>query len=216
MKVSRNHQYNISKILNGYSFSGLADRKSEFRFDDSDFIYGMVGRGIREKGWCNVIKAFNRLEINNKKLVLIGEGPEIDDLRNAHKNDDKIIFVGYAPKPVEYIKLFHVAIFASYYSGESLPTVVIEYLACNKPLIATEIGEVKEMLQTQSEERAGLLINFNRDGVDDESLYKKMQTLYSDYALRNKLIKLTKEAFLKFDLQQCVDSYLNVYGKTTQ
>ncbi len=183
--------------------------------NESDFVYGMVARGIKQKGWHNLIKAFNQLDFNNKKLLLVGEGPEINYLKNIYKNEDKIIFVGYASRPVEYIKLFDVGIFTSYSRAESLPTVIMEYLACNKPVIATDIGAVKQMLSTPENETAGLLIDFDPNGVDDEGLFKKMQTLYSDNEVRNKLVNLTKQAFLKFDMQQCVDSYLNVYSENT-
>lgn len=215
-KEKRQYQYSVFKIFNGYSVDAAAvDRKSEIHLNESDFVYGMVARGIKQKGWHNLIKAFNKLDINNKKLLLVGEGLEIDHLKKIYKNENKIIFVGYSSRPLEYIKLFDVGIFTSYSLAESLPTVIIEYLACNKPLIATEIGEVKEMLQTHSNETAGLLIEFDRDGVDDEGLFKKMQTLYLDDAVRNKLINLTKDAFLKFDMKRCVHSYLKVYSENT-
>jgi glycosyltransferase involved in cell wall biosynthesis len=208
------YPYSISKILNGYSGArSSVDKKHELRLNETDFVFGMVARGIKEKGWNSAINAFVKLTVENIKLVLVGEGPEIELLKKTYEGETKIHFVGYASIPLDYISTFDVALLPSYYTAESLPTVIIEYLMCNKPIISSDIGAVREMLQTDSNEIAGLLIKYNADGVDEFDLMKKMNNLYSDEALRNKLKRLTTKAFLKFDMQRCVNSYVDIYGQ---
>jgi L-malate glycosyltransferase len=208
------YNFAVIEILNGYTLNPeIREKKLEYNLKESDFIYGMVGRGIKEKGWRSLINAFNKLNVVDKKLVLVGTGPELDNLKTIHGRDENIIFVGYSTKPVELINFFDVAVFTSHFASESLPTVVIEYLLCNKPIIATDIGAVKYMLQSPEGKTAGLLIDYKSGKFSERELEEKMFELYHDETLRNELVKLSQQAILKFNMQQCIDSYLRVYGE---
>jgi glycosyltransferase involved in cell wall biosynthesis len=216
-KNDSNYGYALFDILNGYELPpSTFDRKSELGLNDSHFVYGMVGRGVKEKGWQNLINAFNTLNIKNKRLLLVGAGPELDRLKAIYRDDRDKIFAGYATVSIEFIRLFDVAIFTSYSPGESLPTVIIEYLLCNKPTIATDIGAVKRMLQTSSDELAGLLIEHDAEQVPEDQLIERMLMLYMDSSLREKLKGLSAAAALKFDMQRCIDSYLKIYNASTR
>lgn len=214
-KQTGKHVFDIHRILNGYSSRVPEKSKQEvledLNIDNGDFVYGMVARGIKEKGWENLIKAFQQLPFSNIKLVLIGSGEAITSLKSRYEADRRIIFTGYLPDPVSYIQAFDVCLLPSYYKAESLPTVIIEYLAGGKAVIATEIGEVKNMLITPSGELAGIVVKYTEDGPDETGLTKAMQEIFTNLEMREHLNKMAPEAFRKFDMPTCVNAYLDVY-----
>lgn len=209
----------ITKIYNGYDLSSgeMLDSKPKLlaSIPDGAFIIGMVSRGIPEKGWEILIKAFLNLNNLNCWLVLVGGSDYMQALRHQYQHS-QIIFTGNVVNTLNYIKYFDVGCLPSQYKSESLPTVVIEYLLLGKPVIATNVGEISTMLNISKENPAGLLI----DGCSTENLtiqlQAAMQQLYSDKALRQFLGRNTNLAIQKFDMQKCVDTYLNVYHSVLQ
>lgn len=212
-KDSFSFKFNISKIFNGYVFKNQTSEniRRTLKLNDQHFAFGMVARGIKEKGWEYLTHAFLKADVPDKKLILVGEGDEITALEKRYKDNSDIIFTGYTPDPLAYIQIFDVCVFPSYYKGESLPTSIIEYLYCQKPILFTDVGEVLSMLQTPSGETAGLLIHTTENGVDDNDLARKMELLHKSQETRKSLAGLTKQIVAKFDMDKCVLSYLAVY-----
>ena len=206
--------FGIRKIINGYELPEQLENigviKNALQLSESDFVFGMVARGVKEKGWENLIQAFLKLPFTNIKLVLIGAGDEIDKLKMQYKPYTRIIFTGYISDPISYVQVFNVGMLPSHI--ENLPTVIIEYLACGKPVIATQVGEVKKMITTSADELAGTLVGLTSTGADENALAQAMSALYNngeniDYKRR------AKEAFQKFDMNKCITAYLEVYKR---
>jgi glycosyltransferase involved in cell wall biosynthesis len=209
----RNPNLNVLKILNGYEAGPTAViNRSALGFSETDFVFGMVARGITEKGWDVLLAAFEQAALPDARLLLVGEGPEIDRLKTVYESNPAIHFAGYSANTIGYIRLFDVGVLPSRYGGESLPTVLIEYLACGKPVIASDIGEIASMLQTPDGERAGLLLPFDGKQIQTGELADRMKALYSDPTLRNQLATAATAAFRKFDMTTCVEAYENMYS----
>ena len=208
-----NFSLNYAKVINGYEYNlnGVGFRQLHIKNDD-EFVFGMVARGIRQKGWESVIKVFKSLCIPKTKLFLLGEGPELDRLKRNYKDDRLIHFAGYKPNPIDYIQLFDVCLLPSFYEAESLPTVIIEYLMCKKPILTTDIGEIKYMLTSSDHHAAGLFIKYNSTGIDESDLFEKMKLIYENAEQRVLLAKRTDAALKKFDMDECISSYLKIYS----
>lgn len=213
MKLGNFYLKNV-KIINGYEFkpNGVGFKTPTLKKNEQDFVFGMVARGIRQKGWESVIKTFKTLDIPKTKLYLIGEGNELDRLKEIYKEDATILFAGYKPNPVDYIELFDVCLLPSYYKAESLPTVIIEYLTCKKPILTTDIGEIRSMLTSHDNQVAGLFVKYHSDGIDEDDLREKMKLIYENADLRENLSVLADLALNKFDMEECVLSYLKIYS----
>ncbi|MGF1500205.1 MAG: glycosyltransferase [Paracoccaceae bacterium] len=96
------------------------------------------GRLSREKDFPTLIRAVARLE-DPVRLVILGEGParaglqaEIDRLWLA----DRVRLPGATPNP--YAWMARAWAFALSSTGEGLPTVLIEAMACGAPVVATD------------------------------------------------------------------------------
>ena len=120
-----------------------------------------VGSLVEVKGHTYLIDATQTILKNQKDLLLIivGSGPLEADLRKKAKKlglNEKILFVG--EKEHEEIPIWMNAcdLFVLPSLNESFGVVLIEAMACGKPVIGTHVGGVPEII---SNEKVGVLIS---------------------------------------------------------
>jgi glycosyltransferase involved in cell wall biosynthesis len=180
------------------------------------FTFCMVARANPDKGWEVMLKAFSLLNQKHPNTKLYCVGPTegiLKDLVVAYSNNEKIVFTGYTSSPSDYILKSDVGVLPTYFEGESSPYSVIEYLSCGKPVIATDKGEISDMLTT-SGELAGILIQLkddNKPSVID--LMEAMEKMVLDKTFYDQKVKLTPKAFEKFTIEKCKQEYMELYHK---
>lgn len=197
----------LKTIYNGYPvpYRTLTEKNRE------TFNFGLIARGIPEKGWEPAIRAFLMFPDENIRLWLYAAGDHITMLQQQY-TDPRIIFAGFTDRPLEAIHQFDVGLLPSYYPSESLPTTVIEYLLMEKPVIATCVGAISDMLQPDNgSQAAGLLIKTTDPEQMIQPLYEAMYTLLHDKTKYTALQHACMPAFQKFSMDHCVAAYLSVY-----
>lgn len=106
-----------------------------------------VGRLEHNKGIGYLCEAFAGLP--DAHLTIVGSGPLNDELRAKYALPN-IEFAGRLDD-AELFARYHASdgfIFASLYEG--MPTVILEAMACNLPVIATDIGAVTTMVDAEN------------------------------------------------------------------
>ena len=197
------------RIYNGYA-PPAALPEPHARPADAPLTFAMVARALPEKGWSLLIEAFGRLK-GSCRLLLIGSGPYLDELKTQHADYARIEFVGFHPNPAALLVDADVFVFPSTYPAESLPTVIIEALYCGIPAIATDIGEVAAMLETPSGQTAGVVVPITSREMMVDALAAAMQRYLDEPAqLAADRIK-ARAALAKFDMAQCGRAYVAVY-----
>jgi len=206
-------KHKLSKIYNGYDGSATEDAdslKKLLNIPPSDFIFGMVSRGIAEKGWEIAIQAFLKLNKANTHLVLVGESEHIRTLSDRYSIHSNIHFTGHSDKPLDWVQIMDVGLLPTTYPSESLPTVIIEYLCCGIPSIASDAGEIVNMIQKDGL-IAGQIVPIINGIVSVDGVKDAMEKYYSDKIL----YKLHKDnasvCYEQFDMDKCVTSYYDVY-----
>jgi glycosyltransferase involved in cell wall biosynthesis len=195
----------LFKIYNGFYLP-----KTVSTFGNSLFTFGMIARGIPEKGWEIAIEAFRRLKEPNARLILYGESKYLSALK-ARTNDRNICFRGFTDKPLEAIVEFDVGLFPSYYASESLPTTIIEYLSLNKPVITADVGECAVMI-TDSDAVAGKVVPLKDGKPDIELLSGYMKELMDDKQQLGAMSQTAARCKIKFDMGFSIDKYLFLYN----
>lgn len=175
------------------------------KIKEEAFTYGLVARGVEQKGWNEALAAARivRARIDRPiKLIFVGEGPCLDALRRE-TTESWVTFAGRQDEPENYIQQFDVGLLPTCLKEESLPNSIIEYLACGKPVIATAIGGIPEMIGG-----AGMLIPLGADGrADVPALAEAMLQLATHPARRQALAAQTGAAFARFRMETCVNAY---------
>ena len=127
-------------------------------------------------------------------------------MKNVH-------FVDSLKKPSEwigYVKMFDCAMLPTYFISESLPNSVIEYLAYGKPVISTNIGDIKYML-LKDEHKAGIVLELKNGTVDTDELADAMYSMVSDEELYNQCLAGSKEMFKQFDIKNFANNYYELF-----
>jgi glycosyltransferase involved in cell wall biosynthesis len=141
----------ISNGVNTSQFKKLtSDLKSELDLEDF-FVLGYVGV-LRE--WVNFKPVYEALkDIKAIKLLIVGEEgllKENIELAKSCGVADKVIFTGNVPYAFvpEYISAMDCCLIPfnqSKISQNSVPLKLFEYMACEKPVISTQIPGVMEV-----------------------------------------------------------------------
>jgi glycosyltransferase involved in cell wall biosynthesis len=208
-----------AQIYNGFDGHFSAPEqlpsRAQLGIGAQDVVFGMVARGIAEKGWHYALSSFEELsqEFPQAHLVLVGSSAYLDGLK-AQTTNPKVHFVGFAPNPIDWVRLFDVGLLPSYFASESLPNSVAEYLFCGIPVIATRIGEVPQMLDVPGQGLAGILLEQNGQGLrDPAALTAAMRGYLSEPALLEAHRALVQQCFEKFRMAHCVAAYEAMFAQ---
>jgi len=136
----------------------LADRsaaRAKLAVDDDAKLVLFVGRLDAKKGIVELLEAFVSLACRRPSLRLayIGDGPGGEQLRSKARDfalQDRIILIGACPsqRVAQWLAAANVLALPSY--NEGYPNVVIEALSCGRPVIATNVGGILELVNEQS------------------------------------------------------------------
>jgi len=139
-----------------------ADRsaaRAQLAVADEHELVLFVGRLDPQKGIVELLKAFDSLVSRrpNLRLVYVGDGPADEHLRNVARDfalEDRILLAGACPsqKVAQWLAAANVLALPSY--AEGCPNVVIEALNCGRPVIATNVGGIPELVN----EKSGILV----------------------------------------------------------
>ena len=100
------------------------------------YIFGSIGRFHYQKGFDLILKIFNKLQLKNCYLVLIGNGHV--NYKKTYKNNNKIKILGHKTNPDDYLKIFNTFVFPSRW--ESFGLSLIEAMRKSLPII-TSVNE---------------------------------------------------------------------------
>ena len=127
-------------------------------FNDSEKLVVCVSRLSYEKGLDIIVRAFPKLIEKDQSIygVIVGDGPlknEIKRLIEKVKMKDRLRLVGYSEHPGDYMQVADVVVLPS--RSEGMPNVILEAMALGKPVVATDVGGVAEII---SHNISGLVI----------------------------------------------------------
>jgi glycosyltransferase involved in cell wall biosynthesis len=115
-------------------------------------LIGAVG-GIRaEKNLFRLLDAFGLvLQSRPARLVIVGDGPQREELRAAaaaRDLSDRVVFTGACPTPERLLPFFAVSALSS--DTEQMPLSILEAMAAARPVASTNVGDVQEMLAEEN------------------------------------------------------------------
>lgn len=154
-----------------------------------------VGWQCPEKGSFDLVEAMK--DINSHVTCdLVGTAaPEYEMAIEARIDElgikDRIKMVGQKTGNdiVEAFNKADIFVFPTHREGpEGFPNVILEAMACGLPIIANEVGNIREMIGADTESPAGLLLD-NVDPVDPREIADKIEKLIAAPELRSNLSK---------------------------
>lgn len=115
--------------------------RSNFSINSADFVFLNVGMfKTEQKGQKYLIEAFKLLKKSNLKLLLVGEGEKIKEL----KPGSNVILAGLQKDLESIYQSADVFVLSSLWEG--CPNVLLEAMANKLACIATRVGGVEEII----------------------------------------------------------------------
>lgn len=187
--------------------------RSELGIEEEAIVLCLVSRGIPEKGWKEGIEAVKIAREKTGKLVhlvILGDGPVKEELE--HIAPSYIHFLGSVSNVRDYYVMSDIGFLPSYYKGESYPLVIIEALLCGKPVIATDVGEIRNQIKDKNGELAGALIPLSEGKVNAQEVANVIISWLENKEEFKIVTSRVKSASEKFDIQTIVKEYLKLYS----
>jgi L-malate glycosyltransferase len=145
----------VVPILNGVNVRAFADvttgreKRREFGYGADEIIIGTVGNLRKQKNHRNLLKAFSLLcdEFPALRLLLCGDGEcrvELEQFAAELGISPKVRFLGHRLDAPEVMSSFDLYCLPSFYEG--MPLSIMEAWASGKPVIATDVLGITELV----------------------------------------------------------------------
>lgn len=150
-------------IPNGIDFPDridISERKAsmrsslrhEYGISDEAILFGVIANFYETKGHRYLVEAFNTLVAEypelDLRLILIGQGELLERIRNM--SSESVIFTGYLKDAEVMIDSFDCLVLPSVKEG--FPFVILEGIKHMVPIIATDVGDVRIVLESGKKE----------------------------------------------------------------
>lgn len=181
---------------------------------EEDIIFGTACRFQEIKGLNRLLDVFAKLHIDlpNLKLILIGDGPLRDGLERKireYQLENSVHITGFTDKVEFYLNQLHYYVNSSF--SEGLPISVLEALSLGKPVIASNVGGLPEVIE---ENNNGILVDFE----DINGTVGKIKTFLSKF--HGDYIKMeiqAKQSFEKsFSSEIFLEKLLKIYNEDSK
>lgn len=169
------------------------------------FVVLNIGRLSEQKNQRLLIEAFSQLQqrYGNAELYILGDGPfrkELQDMIEQQGLAECVHLEGNVEHVEKYCAKADVFVLSSIYEG--LPLVVLEAMAASLPVIATDVGGVKDIVTDN-----GILVESgNRD-----QMVNALITLMENLNLRRDMSIKSYENVQQFDSEKIADQYICLY-----
>jgi glycosyltransferase involved in cell wall biosynthesis len=189
-------------------FDNAAPSLREISSPDHAPIVGLIGRLAPEKGVDIFLRAAARVvaELPATKFVVIGEGPDreqlellVDELQ-IRKN---VFMLGRREDMPSVYASLDIMVSASRHEG--LPMAILEGMASSRPVVATAVGAVPDVIV---DSRTGVLV----PSENVELLAAKIVTLLNGRTQRENLGAAAKKLIEEeFSAERMTTDYLHIY-----
>lgn len=185
-------------------------RKSELEIADNIKILLNAGALVPHKDHITLLNAFSKVreKFNEVVLLIAGSGPLQNDIQaeiDKLNLSQHVRLLGYRNDVPRLIRTADMYVSSSW--SEGLGTSVLEALACEKPVVATEAGGVSEMVINH---KTGLLVPNKNPQLLAEAIIYMLSHPEEAIAMATKGRKHVED---NFTVQRMVDETISVYQK---
>ncbi len=206
-------QNKIAVIPNGVDLDEFRDhgRQSQVRqqlcLDEHDPIVGIVARLEPEKDHPTFLRAASLVvgTFPATKFLLVGNGSQRDALEALCSElglQSSVRFVGLREDVGSLVNLLDVAVLSS--THEAFPNTLLEAMAAGKPVVATSVGGVPELV---IDGQTGFLVPPN----NSEGLAAAITHLIGDPGLAEDMGRRGRQRAMEFGIESMVSRYETLY-----
>lgn len=170
-------------------------------------VVGTVASMRAQKAQDVLVDAFVELlrSLPDAHLLIVGDGVTRGDVE-AHVRlrgvGERVHFTGNRPDVPDFIDAFDVSVLSSDFEGT--PLFVFESMAQGKPVVATAVGGLREVLE---DGRSGVLV----PPQDPPALARALEALLRDPARREAIAAAGRERLEDFTIERAAQRFASLY-----
>lgn len=182
--------------------------RMEFGIDEKTQVVGMIAQLSYWKGIPYFLRAIPLIlsKCSNVMFLMIGDGPERKKLETMVEElgvSSYVIFAGFRRDISDIISAIDISVLSSLREG--LPLAILESMAMGKPIVATDVGGVSELVLNG---KTGFLV----PPRDSCALANAIIELFEDKEKARQFGKVgRKHVEQNFNLSQMIKRYENLY-----
>jgi glycosyltransferase involved in cell wall biosynthesis len=180
--------------------------RSQLGIPEDEFVSCWVGRLTdinKPNRILEIAKDLDSNGIKNVTFLIVGDGELRKSVeKEAVRNSLPIKFVGWQSNSVDYIAISDILISTS--ENEGTPIALIEAQQLGKPVIATDVGSVSEVMIANE---SGFLLDYDAKEFSKRILLlKESQNTYEKFSIKAKVFAKTQ-----FSAETFVSHYKKLY-----
>jgi len=156
-----------------------------------------------------VVEQARALSDRDIRLILVGNGPIYDEYCQIG-TPDFVYLAGFSEDSVGHYAAADMGIMLTKFKSESFPLTIVDCLFAGKPYIASDVGDIKNMLTT-SDGVAGEVIGLENWEVPIESAAKVVATFATDKQKYLKALALVPNAANRFRIDVVASQYVRLF-----
>ncbi|MBC5785029.1 glycosyltransferase family 4 protein, partial [Ramlibacter sp. USB13] len=191
--------------------------RAQLGIPDDAFVLCCVSRAIPDKGWSETIAAVERArELSGRdiRLVLVGNGPVYDEyLRRGVPAF--VHLVGFSENSAGHYAGADMGIMLTRFRSESFPLTIVDCLFAGKPYIATDVGDIRNML-TSPDGVAGEVIELQDWQVPVETAAEAIARFVTDVACYEAAKARVPRIVGRFRIDHVASLYVDLFRRAPE
>ena len=176
------------------------------------FALCCVSRAIPDKGWAETILVVERaraLSGRDIRLILVGNGPVYDEYCSVGV-PDFVYLAGFSENSVGHYAAADVGIMLTKFKSESFPLTIVDCLFAGRPYIASDVGDIRNMLTTE-DGLAGEVIELDNWEIQIERAAQVVAAFATDRQKYAKSRSLVQDLVKRYQIDVVASQYVRLF-----
>jgi glycosyltransferase involved in cell wall biosynthesis len=156
-----------------------------------------------------VVERARALSGRDIHLILIGNGPVYDEYCRSGV-PGFVYLAGFSENSVGYYAAADMGIMLTKFKSESFPLTIVDCLFAGKPYIASDVGEIRNMLTT-SDDVAGEVIELEDWEVPIETAAQVVAAFATDKQKYVNALALVQDAAHRYKIDVVASQYVRLF-----
>ncbi|MFC3110966.1 glycoside hydrolase family 99-like domain-containing protein [Undibacterium arcticum] len=186
--------------------------RADMGIPEDAFALCCVSRAIPDKGWAETIMVVERaraLSGRDIRLILVGNGPVYDEYCRAGA-PDFVYLAGFSENSVGHYAAADMGIMLTKFKSESFPLTIVDCLFAGKPYIASDVGDIRNMLTT-ADDIAGDVIELEDWEVPIERAAQVVAAFATDKQKYVNALALVQDAANRYHIDVVASQYVRLF-----
>ena len=185
--------------------------KLRLHLDPAQAYIGIVATMRSWKGHRYLVDAFAGVKSGNTRLLMVGDGPGRDNLREQVARlglEERVLMPGNQADVTPWLQALDVFVLPSY-ANEGVPQALMQAMAVGVPVISTPVGSIEELVQ---HEATGLMV----PPQDADALRAAIERLLNEPALAQRLAQAARAwVQSRYSRERMLDSMEAIFRRLT-